>query len=268
MFPTHFIATVEDLTDTLDYGSEDIDGMDDDAGEEQAQKTPPLGQWTATSSYDIYMVDTPKENEADGDNSIPVHEPPKRQPRSGKRKNNNIVMDNDDNPDQDEDPIDPALEQNVREDGEHSPKMLSDHSDAEDSNYQPVSKEEISLGDDEFVVPEEPLEQERLHQKLIATARSLKKQKQRLKAAHDTLNDRWNEVLDAEEKYGCNLQTKGYPNRKLLPEFNDEAIAPIPPKKNTTNKPVAPKFNPWVACPITFDRMIIRLVSVMVVQLP
>lgn len=28
---THFIATVEDLTDTLDYGSEDIDGTDDDA---------------------------------------------------------------------------------------------------------------------------------------------------------------------------------------------------------------------------------------------
>ena len=38
---THFIATVEDLTDTLDYGSEDIDGMDDDAGEEQAQKHHP-----------------------------------------------------------------------------------------------------------------------------------------------------------------------------------------------------------------------------------
>ena len=31
---THFIATFEDLTDMLDYGSEDIGGMDDDAGEE------------------------------------------------------------------------------------------------------------------------------------------------------------------------------------------------------------------------------------------
>ena len=27
----HFIATVEDLTDMLDYGSDDIDGMDDEA---------------------------------------------------------------------------------------------------------------------------------------------------------------------------------------------------------------------------------------------
>ena len=70
--------------------------------------------------------------------------------------------------------------------------MLSDHSDVEDSNYQPVSEDEISLGNVEFVIPEEPLEQERLHQRLIATARSLKKQKQRLKTAQDTLNDRWN----------------------------------------------------------------------------
>ena len=29
---THFIATVGDLTDVLDYCSEDIDGMHDDAG--------------------------------------------------------------------------------------------------------------------------------------------------------------------------------------------------------------------------------------------
>ena len=28
---THFIAIVDDLTDTLEYDSEDIDGMDDDA---------------------------------------------------------------------------------------------------------------------------------------------------------------------------------------------------------------------------------------------
>ena len=41
---THFIATIEDLTDMLDYGSEDVDGMDDDAGEEQAQKPPLIGR--------------------------------------------------------------------------------------------------------------------------------------------------------------------------------------------------------------------------------
>ena len=37
---THFIAIVDDLTDVLDYGSEDIDGMDDDADKEQGQDPP------------------------------------------------------------------------------------------------------------------------------------------------------------------------------------------------------------------------------------
>ena len=57
---THLIATVDDLTDMLDFDSKNIDGMDDDAGEEQ--EPPPTGRWTATSSHTIYMVDTPKEN--------------------------------------------------------------------------------------------------------------------------------------------------------------------------------------------------------------
>ena len=42
----------------LDFDSEDFDGMDDEAGDEQ--EPPPSGRWTAPSSYDIYMVDTPK----------------------------------------------------------------------------------------------------------------------------------------------------------------------------------------------------------------
>ena len=50
---THFIATIDDLTNVLDFESEDIDGMDDDVGEEQ--EPPPTGRRTATSSYDIYI---------------------------------------------------------------------------------------------------------------------------------------------------------------------------------------------------------------------
>ena len=52
---THLVATVDDLTDMLDFGSEDIDGMDDDAGDEQEPPpphhmiytwwTPPKRQW-------------------------------------------------------------------------------------------------------------------------------------------------------------------------------------------------------------------------------
>ena len=60
---THLIAIVDDLTDMLDFSSEDIDGMLDDVGDEQ--EPPPTGRWTATSSYDIYMVDTPKEGDGD-----------------------------------------------------------------------------------------------------------------------------------------------------------------------------------------------------------
>ena len=72
---THFIATLEDLTDMLDYGSEDINGMDDDAGEEQAENLPFTGRWMDTSSYDVYMVDTPKAGNGD-DKEDPVEDKP------------------------------------------------------------------------------------------------------------------------------------------------------------------------------------------------
>ena len=45
----------------LDFDSADIDGMDNDAGGED--EPPPTGRWTSTSSYDVYMVDTPKEDD-------------------------------------------------------------------------------------------------------------------------------------------------------------------------------------------------------------
>ena len=84
------------------------------------------------------------------------------------------------------------------------------------------------------------MEQDNLHRRLMATARSLKKQNQRLKAAQDTLNRRWNKVLDTEEKYGNDRHTKSYPKLKLLAEFDNEAIEPILPKNNTTDQPDRP----------------------------
>ena len=63
----------------------------------------------------------------------------------------------------------------------------------------------------------------------------MKKQKQRLKTVQDTLNQRWNKVLDTEKKYGDDRHTKSYPKRKLLPEYDNEAIEPIPPKNNTAD---------------------------------
>ena len=42
----------------------------------------------------------------------------------------------------------------------------------------PLSEDEVSLGDEEFIVPEDPVEQERFKRWLIATAKSLKKKQQ------------------------------------------------------------------------------------------
>ena len=63
----------------------------------------------------------------------------------------------------------------------------------------PPSGDEASLDDDEFVVPEDPVEQERFKCRLMATANSLKKKQQQLRADQDLLADRWTELLAAEE---------------------------------------------------------------------
>ena len=55
---THFIATVDDLTNMLDFDSEDINGMDADEGDNE--EPAPIGPRRTTSSYDVYMVDAPK----------------------------------------------------------------------------------------------------------------------------------------------------------------------------------------------------------------
>ena len=74
----------------------------------------------------------------------------------------------------------------------------------------PLSKDEISLGDDEFGVPEDPAEQERFKRRLIATVRSLKKKQQQLQDDEGLLTDRSTEVLAAEE-YGLERPTADRP---------------------------------------------------------
>ena len=70
---THFIATIEDPTNTPDPRSEDIDGMDDDEG--QGQNSLPVRRGMTTSWYDVCMVDTP--NDAlDDDKEDPVEDKP------------------------------------------------------------------------------------------------------------------------------------------------------------------------------------------------
>ena len=64
-----------------DFDSEDIDGMDDDAGGEEEPL--PTGHWTATSSYDIYMADTPKEGNG---NKTAEDGPSKKQPKCRRQR--------------------------------------------------------------------------------------------------------------------------------------------------------------------------------------
>ena len=94
----------------------------------------------------------------------------------------------------------------------------------------------MSLGNEDFIVPEEPLEQECFKRWLIATARSLKKKQLQLQADQDLLNDRWTNVL-ASKEYGLEHPTKSYPKHKLLPQFDGEALEPAPSACNAADRP-------------------------------
>ena len=86
----------------------------------------------------------------------------------------------------------------------------------------PPSEDEASLDDDEFVIPSDPAEQERFKRRLMATASSLKKKQQQLRADQDLLADRWTEVLAAEE-YELERPSKSYQKCRMLPRLEEEA---------------------------------------------
>ena len=48
----------------------------------------------------------------------------------------------------------------------------------ERNNYTPPSEDEVSLDNDEFGVPEDPVEQVRFRRRLIATAKSLQRKQE------------------------------------------------------------------------------------------
>ena len=151
------------------------------------------------------MVDTPKEgdgDEATEDNALEKQSKHQRhRHRSKPRHNKTSATDTRDNNTaesvEDEDnPLQPGFEW---EDGKASPKQQAADGESEDDNYMPLSEDEVSLGDEEFIMPEDTVEQERFKRRLIATARSLKKKQQQLQADQDLLTDRWTEVLAAKE---------------------------------------------------------------------
>ena len=81
---THLVATVDDLTDMLDLDSEDNDGMDDDAGDDQ--EPAPTGHWKATSTHDVYMVDTPKGSDNEEQRDVAKDNSPDKQPKRRRKR--------------------------------------------------------------------------------------------------------------------------------------------------------------------------------------
>ena len=100
----------------------------------------------------------------------------------------------------------------------------------------PLSEDEVSLGDEEFIMPEDPVEQERFKRRLMATTNSLKKKQQQLQADQDSLADRWTEVLAAEE-YELECPSKCYPKCRLLPHLEEEALKPPSLVYNAADRP-------------------------------
>ena len=101
----------------------------------------------------------------------------------------------------------------------------------------PLSEEEASLGDEEFIIPEDPVEQERFKRRLMTTTNSLKKKQQELQADQDLLADRWTKVL-ATEEYELECPSKSYPKRRLLPHLEEEALKPHSPVYDAADRPL------------------------------
>ena len=59
--------------------------------------------------------------------------------------------------------------------------------------------------------PDTPPEHKNLHKRLVSTARSLKKEKRKLKTSEDILRMKWSKILKTADKYGNGHQTKSYP---------------------------------------------------------
>ena len=93
-----------------------------------------------------------------------------------KEKNGESGTGDNNTPDSAED--NPLQQDSAQEDGEANPHERVADREVEDDNYMPPSEDEASLDDDEFVVPEDPIEQGHFKRRHMATACSLKKKQQ------------------------------------------------------------------------------------------
>ena len=103
---------------------------------------------------------------------------PKRRSKPRHSKDGNIGTGENSTPgdaENNEDPVGATSKQEKHDNRQDNPDEQAIEDDSEDDSYRPPSKEETSLGNEDFIVPEDPLEQERFKLQLIATARSVKK---------------------------------------------------------------------------------------------
>src|SRR4051812_17026426 len=185
------------------------------------------------------MVDTPKEGGGDGttedDASKKQNKRWRQRRRSKSRQSKNSDSGTGENNTPESAEENPLQQDSAQEDGEASPHERATDREVEDDNYMPPSEDE-GLDDDEFIVPEDPVEQERFQRRLMAMASSLKKKQQQLRADQDLLADRWTEVLAAEE-YELERPSKSYPKRRLLPRSEEEAPKTTSPAHDTADWP-------------------------------
>ena len=147
------------------------------------------------------MVDTPKGSDNEEQHDMAKDNSPEKQPRRRRKRRPKS------HPDNSSTHNDPAIEQGKPVGDEHTTKKPSEQ---DESDNQLIPDENNSPND---LTPDTPPEHKNLHKRLVATARSLKKQKRKLKTVEDILRMRWSKVLKTADKYGNSHQAKSYPKR-------------------------------------------------------
>src|SRR4051812_42754992 len=149
---------------------------------------------------------------------------------------------------------DPAIEQDEPAGDEHALEQPSEQGSPDEETEHPSPGEN---GIPDNLTPDKPAEKKNLHKRLVATTHSLKKQKRKLKTAEDALRIRWSQVINSADKYGDSRRTKSYPKRKLLPEFDEEALEPSHSKsKKATRSDRRPRGVTSLALPCTWTSLV------------
>ena len=120
----------------LDFDSEDIDGMDEDAGDKH--EPAPIRHWTTTSSHDVYMVDTPKGSDDEEQWDAMRDRPPEKQSKRRRKRRSKSHLDKESSH------ADPAIEQGEPVDDEHA---IAQPSEQDNLNKQSVLGEDNSPDD-------------------------------------------------------------------------------------------------------------------------